>query len=182
MEERGTDRRPLGLLLAQVAGVAARRFFSSVEHQPTLLPRQIDLLGLVEGSDGVSQRALAERMGVPPSRMVALVDELEAAGLVERRRSAVDRRSNAVVLTDAGRASLARSVAGFERARDEVFGALTPGEQETLRALLARVADAHGIGPDDLPFGGGPGRRGRGSGWSTPWGSGPPPWIRRDRC
>lgn len=171
--EGPTDRRPLGLLLAQVAGAAARRFFAEPDEE-ALPGRQLDLLGLVDSADGVTQATLAERLGVPPSRMVALVDELEAAGLVERRRSRADRRSNAVLLTEAGRARLAANVARFDRSRG-IFSALSAEEQATLRALLQRVADANGIGPDDLPFGGGR-RGGRGG---PPWGAGPPPWRRR---
>ena len=46
----------------------------------------------VAASEGQSQQALAERLGIPPSRMVALVDQLEEMGLLERRPDPEDRR------------------------------------------------------------------------------------------
>ena len=51
-------------------------------------PREFLLMRFVAASEGQSQQALAERLGVPASRMVALVDRLEEAGLVERRPNA----------------------------------------------------------------------------------------------
>lgn len=40
---------------------------------------------MLRASDGLSQRGIAERLGVVPSRPVVLVDEFEALGLIERR-------------------------------------------------------------------------------------------------
>jgi DNA-binding MarR family transcriptional regulator len=72
--------------------------------------------------------------------MVAVIDELEAMGLAERRRHPDDRRKHAVYLTAQGRRTLerARKVA-VEMAQD-VFAPLDPGELETLRRLLRKLA------------------------------------------
>src|SRR5882757_7454334 len=59
-------------------------------------------------NQGQSQQAIAEMIGVNPTRMVFLTDELEKLGLVERRRNPADRRSHALYLTEAGTAMLAR--------------------------------------------------------------------------
>ena len=64
------------------------------------------ILGILEQADGLSQQALGEKLGVFPSRLVALIDELEGRGLVERRDSPTDRRSYALHLTGAGRKTL----------------------------------------------------------------------------
>ena len=65
-------------------------------------PREFLLMRFVAASEGQSQQALAERLGVPASRMVALVDHLEDAGLVERRPNPEDRRIRGLHLTRKG--------------------------------------------------------------------------------
>jgi DNA-binding MarR family transcriptional regulator len=73
------------------------------------------------------------------TNVVALLNELEAADLVQRRRSPQDRRRHTVALTDKGRAHLKEIedlLAGVEQ---RVLDPLTPDEQQTLYALLSRA-------------------------------------------
>jgi DNA-binding MarR family transcriptional regulator len=74
--------------------------------------------------------------------MVALVDELEAAGLVARRPDPADRRARIVEPTPAGRRTLRAARADIRRAEDELLAALSPGERDSLRAQLRAVAAA----------------------------------------
>jgi DNA-binding MarR family transcriptional regulator len=74
------------------------------------------VLAVLAGKEPLSQQEAAEQLGVDRTTMVALIDALEAKGLVERHRSAQDRRRNIVELTPAGRDSLRRA----SRARDNV--------------------------------------------------------------
>jgi DNA-binding MarR family transcriptional regulator len=88
---------------------------------PVMLPfgidgRELAVLTVLAGSEPLSQQEAAERLSVDRTTMVALVDALEAKGLVERRRSAEDRRRNIVELTAAGQDRLRRA----SRARDKV--------------------------------------------------------------
>src|SRR6266700_6654379 len=66
--------------------------------------RQAGMLIRLAENDGRSQQAIAELMGINPTRMVFLTDELEKLGLVERRRNPADRRSHALYRTNAGTA------------------------------------------------------------------------------
>ena len=100
---------------------------------------QFGLLVLVGANPGATQAALAGAFGTDRSAMVRLIDRLEAAGLVDRRARAGDRRSNAIVLTRRGAKlleTLKREVRAFE---DAATACLTPEETETLLALLRRV-------------------------------------------
>ena len=63
---------------------------------------QASLLWAIRSSPGIGLRELAEREGVSPPAMTAYVDRLEAAGLVVRRRSEVDRRRVELAPTDEG--------------------------------------------------------------------------------
>jgi DNA-binding MarR family transcriptional regulator len=116
-----------------------------------LEPRHFGMLTRLAANEGRSQQALGELMGLNPTRMVFLVDELEERGLAERRRNPADRRSHALYLTEAGRAKLREAMqasAGHER---QIGSSLGDEERRQLTALLRRLADEQGIKGDGLP-------------------------------
>jgi DNA-binding MarR family transcriptional regulator len=137
-------------LLTQLGSYAAARFTERIAELD-LTPPQTGLLRAVAVAPGQSQQALARHLGTPPSRLVALVDGLDERGLVERRRNPDDRRLHALHLTDAG-FDLLRRIAEVGRAHDdEMCRALGGDERTTLRSLLARIADDHGLTPGVHP-------------------------------
>jgi DNA-binding MarR family transcriptional regulator len=126
-------------LLTSLGFVASRGFHDALAALD-LDPRHFGVLNLVAGSEGVSQRALTDPLGIPASRLVAVVDELEDNGLVERRRNPEDRRAHALFLTAKGRKMLDRA-RRIARENEEGFCApLAPAEREQLLGLLARLA------------------------------------------
>src|SRR5215475_11647264 len=101
------DRRPRGasspaFLLAQVGAHAATKFAERLAALD-LTPSHAGTLRLIQASEGLSQQALGVALGLVPSRLVVLIDELEQRRLVERRDHPTDRRSYALYLTDKGR-------------------------------------------------------------------------------
>src|SRR5262245_62562965 len=94
--------RSTAFLLAQVGAHAAGKFAERLLALG-LVPAHAGTLRLINASSGISQQALSSKLGLPPSRLVALLDELEERGLVERRASAEDRRVYALHLTRRGR-------------------------------------------------------------------------------
>ena len=89
-----------------------------------------------------SQLALAQHLGVNRTVMTYLLDDLERAGLVERRPDPTDRRARRVAITDRGRALLREVKDRLRRAEDELLGPLDEQERATLRTLLQRLATA----------------------------------------
>ena len=87
-----------------------------------------------------SQAALAQRLGIDRTVMTYLLDDLEAANLVERQPDPADRRSRRVVATAHGREVLAERDTRLARAEQHLLAALTPDEQASFRALLATLA------------------------------------------
>ncbi|MFJ9690528.1 MarR family winged helix-turn-helix transcriptional regulator [Kitasatospora sp. NPDC101183] len=86
-----------------------------------------------------AQRDLVGRLGIDPSDLAKVADQLAVAGYVERARDAADRRRVSVSVTPAGRALLAE-LDGLARAvQEEVLAPLDAGEREALQALLLRV-------------------------------------------
>ncbi len=89
--------------------------------------------------------ALAQHLGVDRTVMTYLLDDLERAGLVERRPDPADRRARRILLTDAGRARLCELEAALRRAEDALLAPLDGQERQLLRGLLGRLAA--GTGP-----------------------------------
>ena len=73
-----------------------------------LTPASFGLLNLLGARSGATQRELGSEMGIDPSTMVSLIDELETAGLAKRRPHPTDRRAREVVITPKGRRLLER--------------------------------------------------------------------------
>lgn len=147
-----TARRPdgAGFLLAQVGAHGARLFATRVAPLG-LTPARSGLMRAIARGPGRSQSALAEHLGVRPSRLVVLVDELAEAGLVERRPHATDRRQRAVHLTEEGEATMAKLGLAAVDHEDELCRALDAGERRQLAALLGRIAGDHGLTPGVHP-------------------------------
>lgn len=137
-------------LLSQVGAFAATRFAQRLEPLG-LQPSDIGILRLIGAEANLSQQALAEKLGVVPSRVVVLIDALEKKGVVARERSARDRRTYELHLTDEGRAAMGemRTIGSAHEA--EMTAALTPAEHDELGRLLGKIAAGHGLTPDVHP-------------------------------
>src|SRR5215470_10126568 len=113
--------------------------------------RQAGMLLRLAMNNGQSQQVIAELMGITPTRMVFLTDELERMGLVERRRNPADRRSHALYLTEAGTAMLAQ-VGEVTAAHEAAATAgLSAAERDQLTALLQHLARDQGLAAQALP-------------------------------
>lgn len=141
------DRAPssVAFLLSQV-GIHASQRFAGRLAEIDLHPPQFRVMNMVDAVEGRSQQAIAEAIGAPPSRMVAIVDELEQRGLVERRPHPGDRRVHALYLTAAGRRLLARGRKIALAHEEELMRGLGAAERKRLVALLQLVVDEQGIG------------------------------------
>lgn len=114
-----------------------RDFAASV---PGLSPGRIGMLLLIEANPGVTQSRLAHAVSRDRSTMVGVLDQLEAKGLIERRKGE-DRRTNGLWLTRAGRARLARAKRAIATHERRVAARLSPAERAKLIELLARIAE-----------------------------------------
>ena len=148
--ETQRKRTDIAFLLAQLGAYAAERFGERAAALDFTRP-QAGLLRLISREPGLSQQAVARRLGTPPSRLVALVDGLEQRGLIERRRNPGDRRNYALHPTAAGEqamAALGRVSLEHEQA---ISAPLTPAERAQLSQLLGKLAAAHGLVPGVHP-------------------------------
>lgn len=100
--------------------------------------RHFGALCSVEDEPGQSQRILGERLRIDRTTVVALTDDLEKAGLLERRRG-VDRRAFSLHLTEAGNAHLGELKTMVNELHAEFLAPLSPAEQAMLHDLLLKL-------------------------------------------
>jgi DNA-binding MarR family transcriptional regulator len=106
-----------------------------------LTPAQFSVLLLLDQNPGRNQTEIANTLGILRPNFVAMLDALESRELCARMRSASDRRSHILVLTDKGRAVLARAkklVANKHEAR--LIELLGPENHAALLDMLAKIA------------------------------------------
>lgn len=137
-------------LLTQLGTHAAAAFAERISRLD-LTPPQTGLLRVVAAEPGRSQQALAQQLGTPPTRLVALVDKLEERGLLERRRNPQDRRLHAVHLGPEGGKLMAEVRDVATEHEDAMLAPLDAAERAQLRELLGKLADAHGLTPGVHP-------------------------------
>jgi DNA-binding MarR family transcriptional regulator len=131
--------RSVAFMLSSL-GYAISRRFHEVLRPLGIEPGEFALLRAVAAGDGEAQNALAERLHISPSWMVAVVDELEKRDLLERRPHARDRRVRNLHLTAAGRKLLRQAERQAEQFDRQVADQLGEPELEQLLDLLDRVA------------------------------------------
>lgn len=98
-------------------------------------PRGHAVLATAMGGEH-TQTDLARLVGIDKTTMMVTLDELEAAGLAERRPVSTDRRARLVVVTQAGESKLREVEQVFDRVREDVLGVLSePDRAAFLRCL-----------------------------------------------
>ena len=137
--------RPRGLF-GPLLELIARRVRAEVESELAnfnLRPRHVIALTVLDVLGEPSQSALAESLRIDRTNLVGLLNELEAAHLIERRRSGEGRRRHIVALTAVGARRLDEIQDGLAEAESRVFASLDSEQQATLYALLEQAtADA----------------------------------------
>jgi DNA-binding MarR family transcriptional regulator len=137
-------------LLAQVGAHAAAKFAERLGPLG-LTPAHVGSLRLIAVSAGASQQEVAERLGMFPSRFVALLDELEERRLVRRLEDPRDRRAYRLEVTPQATERLQAVGRVAREHQDALLAALNAGERDLLASLLSRVADQQGLRPGVHP-------------------------------
>ena len=133
----------VGLLFESASGLR-RVFQHRLEEGQSLSTQSFDVLIRLARSPGSELRMseLATQTSLTPSGLTRSVDRLQDQGLVARRVCPEDRRGSFAVLTPTGQALMDRAIPEHIAHVDEVLTNLfTPGEEETLAALLRRLRD-----------------------------------------
>jgi DNA-binding MarR family transcriptional regulator len=103
--------------------------------------RQCAILATIDGEGLLSQQDVAQLLKVDRTTMVALIDELETAGLVLRRTHPDDRRKNVVELTSAGRDTLRSAEVARHSAETRFLASLSNAQAAAFRNALRALVD-----------------------------------------
>jgi len=133
--------------------VGERMAHESWAHQAGFRPGCIGVLRVVAAREPVSQREVSEALLLDPSDLVTLVDILEAAGLVERRRDPADRRRYALEVTPRGQLAVVRLREINRETNEELLAPLDEHERAQLAELIGRVVRHHTGQPDPAATG-----------------------------
>src|ERR1700738_681697 len=135
-------QQPLGQT-GPLLELIARRVRAEAESEIeafNLRPRHVIALTLLQLVGPQSQSDLAEALRVDRTNLVGLLNDLEADNLIERRRSAQDRRRHTVSLTPTGTRRVAELEHALAGAEQRVLAVLDSDQQATLRTLLEQIA------------------------------------------
>ena len=140
-----TDEAPLspalaqwtGALLSRAAQKMRERFDVHLAHLG-IRAKHYGVLVLLEGGP-LTQIEIGRGLWVDRTTMVALIDDLERLGLVERERHPEDRRAYAVTITAPGRQVLRQATELAQANQEEQLAALSSQEREQLRTLLTKI-------------------------------------------
>lgn len=141
--------RPDASTEIEVAEFAGQLFFRlwRASHTQTaaalqsigLTPALFAVLNYLQAGDGAIQQQIGSAMGIDPSTMVSLVDQLERAGLAKRRPHPQDRRAREVMITLKGQRTLKRARELAEEVEGDVLQGLSPAERRQLVTLLRKA-------------------------------------------
>ncbi|HUO74850.1 MAG TPA: MarR family winged helix-turn-helix transcriptional regulator [Solirubrobacteraceae bacterium] len=129
---------PSSVLISQLARGMRRRFEEAVASLG-VRPRELHALQYLRERGPSAQQTLTELLGIDATNIVAVLNSLEDAGLIERRRDPSDRRRAIIALSPEGGQRLADLDRALCRIDDELLGTLTGAQRATLNDLLARA-------------------------------------------
>jgi DNA-binding MarR family transcriptional regulator len=124
------------VLLTRLSRLVYRR---ATEDVLGMRLKQYVALTYLQHMPGVGQRQLGDLLMLDANNCVLLLNDIEEAGWAERRRDPDDRRRHIVEITESGREALFNAERALDGLEDEVLGALSPDERETLHDLLGRA-------------------------------------------
>ncbi|WP_314147110.1 MarR family transcriptional regulator [uncultured Leifsonia sp.] len=130
-------------LLSQLGMQSAQRFAAALAPLG-ITPNRFGILAQLASEEGRTQQELANALGLHRNSMVAMIDDLEQRGLVERRRHPNDRRAYAIHLTPAAREVLAAGERLADEQEEATLAALDDAERAALIATLTKLVAAAG--------------------------------------
>jgi DNA-binding MarR family transcriptional regulator len=131
------------IFLLKRLGMAAKSETMEAYVGTGLHPYHHAILALLDEGTTETQGAIGEALGYDKGQLVGMLDELEEAGMIERKRDPADRRRHVVRMTAEGRNALGRLRRLSARIENEFLAPLNDAERAQLHALLLRLASHH---------------------------------------
>lgn len=134
------DNQHIAFVISDVARLYRRRFDERTRSFGITGPQMRAVIAIMR-FPGINQGALADRLDVEPITTCRMVDRLEQAGLVERRRDPQDRRAWQLFLTDAAEPIAEKLQAIGQTVLNESLDGVTPDNREAIMTILGAIRD-----------------------------------------
>jgi DNA-binding MarR family transcriptional regulator len=131
------DKRP-GLALAYAGQIVGMRIQEALRAHG-LKNNHAHVLMVLADQGATGQQALIQTLGVDPSMLVAMLNDLENAGLAERRRDPADRRRHIVEISPRGTQLVTDVYASIASVEAQLFAPLDANEIDVLHKMLIRI-------------------------------------------
>ena len=118
-----------------------RRVFDARVRTLGMTSRQARLLLILHVTEGENQGYYAELLEVEPISLTRMVDRMEEAGLIERRRDPADRRAWRLFLTDRSRCVIDQVRDSLTSLEDEMLAGLEPQQRKALGQMLESIRE-----------------------------------------
>lgn len=128
-----------GLLLAETARVWRSKLDQRLRPLGLSQAQWVALVHLSRAQEAITQRELAERVGIEGPTLVRLLDRMSRDGWIERRESSRDRRSKTVHLTERARAILSEIYAVAAQLRGELLRDVPAAQLKVCGDVLRRI-------------------------------------------
>jgi DNA-binding MarR family transcriptional regulator len=125
-------------LMARTSHALMTEMTAALE-QSGISPREHSVL-VTAMTGSYTQTELARMVGLDKTTMVVTIDDLEAAGLAERRPSSTDRRARVIAVTPAGTRKVRAAEKVLDQVREDVLAALPDDERDVFLRALGRLA------------------------------------------
>jgi DNA-binding MarR family transcriptional regulator len=119
--------------------------FIACQRGAVTRPGQFSILALIDRNPGLSQSRVCGALGIKRANLVAVIDELEALGLVRRDASAKDRRTNHLHLTPAGQRALRSALDGQDEHEARITQLLGAAGRRSLLKQLAKLCELRSV-------------------------------------
>jgi DNA-binding MarR family transcriptional regulator len=123
----------------RLAHGAVYRHFSDTFSDLDLTQKQVSVLWLVDDHPGMAQADLGRTLQMDRATVMAIVNRLQAKGLLKRGASTTDRRRQTLTLTDTGQEALRDARQAVESHEAWLKDRFSPAEVRTLIGLLSRI-------------------------------------------
>jgi DNA-binding MarR family transcriptional regulator len=131
------------LFLLKRLGMTAKEHSLGAYEEAGIHPYHFAILATLDEGQRETQGAIADTLGYDRGQLVGLLDEIEEAGYIERRRDPEDRRRQVVVITPAGKKMLGKLRTLTARLDAEFLAPLDKEQRAELQKLLLLLAEEH---------------------------------------
>jgi DNA-binding MarR family transcriptional regulator len=126
-----------------LVSAAQQQLVARYKQAGSYSPGRVRALNVLMRQNEATAGELAREAGLRPNSITAMLDDLEAGGVISRYRDEDDRRVWRVSLTDRGRAEMAELQKEWDRAFEEAFATTSERDLVTASKVLERLADVY---------------------------------------